>query len=157
MTHTPRRWIVATALATAGFTALAAGGVSAEDVPADPTSADINDNVNQNATVDAYVVQKAWSNTGGNLAINLTGQFNDAYQDAGATLMAATATPTRADGSDATASGAGASAKTTNGAIGTGGIGGTADSSNDNDGSQRLHVGQHHHFGCCRRGQRRHR
>ncbi len=58
------RWLAATALATAGFTVFAAGGVSAD------TDADVDDEVDQDADAHVGVFQKAWSNSGHNLAVN---------------------------------------------------------------------------------------
>ena len=73
------RWLAATALTTAGLTVFAAGGVSAIDID---TDADADTDVDQDADAHVGVFQKAWSNTGGNVAVNLTGQSNYADQDA---------------------------------------------------------------------------
>ena len=78
MTRTTR-WLAATALATAGFTAFTAGGVSA--MTSIPMQTSMRKST-RTPTPYVDVFQKAWSNTGHNLAVNLTGQNNYADQDA---------------------------------------------------------------------------
>ena len=121
MTRTTR-WLAATALATAGLTVFAAGGVSAIDID---TDADADTDVDQDADAHVGVFQKAWSNTGHNLAVNLTGQDNYADQDA----------DSDAEGGDAELFLA---------LFAVGGDGGTAGAGNGNGGSNGADVVQQH-------------
>ena len=128
MRHNSRR-LVLSGLLAAGITAATAGGmVSAEEpTQGDPTSADAGDSVNQNASANVSVYQKADSNTGGNLATNDTKQCNDAWQHSDGSADGGSAT----GGEGSSASGDAAAAED----VATGGAGGTADATNDNSGS----------------------
>ena len=72
---------VAAVLAAAGFATVGAATASA-DSPApsdpDPTTADANDLVLQVSFADVYATQESASNSGGNVAVNFTDQYNDA-------------------------------------------------------------------------------
>ena len=126
MTRTTR-WLAATALATAGLTVFAAGGVSAIDID---TDADADTDVDQDADAHVGVFQKAWSNTGHNLAVNLTGQDNYADQDA----------DSDAEGGDAELFLA---------LFAIGGDGGTAGAANVNGGSNGAEVDQQQSTGAA--------
>ena len=129
MLHISRRLVAVTTLAAAGTFAVA-GGASADD---DPTDADVEEEVDQDASSNVSIYQKAWTNTGLNLAFNWTEGENDSDQESDAD----------ANGGDADAGG-GRGPSLINGfnggggngpsAVG-GGDGGTADATNDNDGT----------------------